>query len=122
MDHAVLALGALCLACWPASANASPLLELLGGNFDSGGFNARGTGASAASAYFNPALLPHAEEGLEVGFLLLNDAISVELDGRNTEADLQRARSFNIALNQLMEEKARIWNERQDRVDIVFRP
>ena len=54
------------------------------------------------------------------------DAYDVEtpcgavLDGRNTEADLERARSFNIALNQLFEDKARVWSESQDRVDIVF--
>ncbi|MBK7948248.1 MAG: hypothetical protein IPK00_05805 [Deltaproteobacteria bacterium] len=54
------------------------------------------------------------------------DAYDVEtpcgavLDGRNTEADLQRARAFNLALNQLLEDKARAWNLSQDRIEILF--
>ncbi|MDD9933265.1 MAG: hypothetical protein OXT09_06675, partial [Myxococcales bacterium] len=75
-------------ATMPAPASASPLLELIGGNFGDGGFNARGTGASAASAYFNPALLPQAEQGLELGWLVLNDAISIDLDGRSSDMDV----------------------------------
>jgi lysophospholipase L1-like esterase len=59
-----------------------------------------------------------------IGFFI--DAYNVEtpcgavLDGRNSEADLERAREFNIALNQLLEAKAQAWSESQDRVDIVF--
>ena len=78
----------LVFATMPAPASASPLLELIGGNFGDGGFNARGTGASAASAYFNPALLPQAEQGLELGWLVLNDAISIDLDGRSSDMDV----------------------------------
>lgn len=54
------------------------------------------------------------------------DAYDVEtpcgavLDGRNTEADLQRARAFNLALNQLLEDKARSWSQSQDRIEIIF--
>lgn len=73
---------------WPAPASASPLIELTGGNFGTGGFNARAGGASAASAYFNPALLPQAKQGLEVGVLVLNDAISIGLDARNPNVDV----------------------------------
>jgi hypothetical protein len=64
------------------TAAASPLFELAGSSLGTGGFNGRTTGRSAASAYFNPALLPQAEQGLELGFLVLNDAISVTLDSR----------------------------------------
>jgi hypothetical protein len=42
------------------------------------------------------------------------------LDGRTTEAERQEAREFNIALNALLEAKAREWSERQDRVRVVF--
>ena len=54
------------------------------------------------------------------------DAYDVEtpcaavLDGRNSQADLERARAFNIALNQLLEAKAQAWSQSQDRVEIVF--
>ncbi len=44
------------------SVGASPLFELVGSGFGSGGLNSRATGASAASAYFNPALLPQAKQ------------------------------------------------------------
>ncbi|MFK7897938.1 MAG: hypothetical protein AB8G23_19045 [Myxococcota bacterium] len=59
-----------------------------------------------------------------VGFFI--DNYNVEgpcgavLDGRNTEEDLARARAFNIALNELIESKARDWSQGQDRVQIVF--
>ena len=72
----------------PVPASASPLIELLGGNLGSGGFNARAAGASAASSYFNPALLPQADQGLELGWFILNDAISVRLDARDTGVDV----------------------------------
>ncbi len=79
---AVLALAA------PLPARASPLLELAGDVLSDGGFNARVRGASSASAYFNPALLPHAKQGLELGWYVLNDAISVTLDARNPAVDI----------------------------------
>ncbi|MBN1655285.1 MAG: hypothetical protein JXA30_16080 [Deltaproteobacteria bacterium] len=58
---------------------AGPLFELTGGNQGLGGFNARIAGASSASAYFNPALLPFAEPGLELGIFTLNDQISIDV-------------------------------------------
>lgn len=61
---------------------ASPLFELVGASTGSGGFNARATGASAASTYFNPALLPHATQSFEAGVLVVSDQISMTLDGR----------------------------------------
>lgn len=54
------------------------------------------------------------------------DAYDVEapcgavLDGRNTAADRARARAFNVALNRLLEDKAKFWSESQDRVEVVF--
>jgi long-chain fatty acid transport protein len=64
-------------------AHASPLFELVGGVGGRAGLNGRGAGASAASTYFNPALLPKAEPGFETGVLILNDAIELSLDGRS---------------------------------------
>jgi hypothetical protein len=69
-------------------AYASPLFELVGSSVGSGGFNARSYGPSSASTYFNPAMLPHAREGIELGWFILNDAISVTLDGRSHSVDL----------------------------------
>jgi hypothetical protein len=88
----LLALSALSAASWPVPASASPLFELLGSNLGGGGgFNARAGGASAASAYFNPALLPQARQGLELGWFVLNDAISVQLDARSSDVDVPLA-------------------------------
>lgn len=72
----------------PSTGHASPLFELVGSTFGSGGFNGRATGASAASTYFNPALLPRAKAGLEVGWFFLNDAISITLDARSAGNDI----------------------------------
>ncbi|HEY6557708.1 MAG TPA: hypothetical protein VI072_10560 [Polyangiaceae bacterium] len=63
-------------------AGASPLFELTGSQIGTGSFNARVTGASAASTYFNPALLAHAPSSVDVGFMVLSDQISMKLDGR----------------------------------------
>lgn len=46
------------------------------------------SGASAASAYFNPALLPAADAGVESGFFLLYDAIDLTLDARSSAVDV----------------------------------
>jgi hypothetical protein len=69
-------------------AHASPLFELVGSSVGSGGLNARTVGPSSASTYFNPAMLPHAREGIELGWFVLNDSISVTLDGRSHGVDL----------------------------------
>lgn len=65
-----------------SSAHASPLFELAGGTLGQGGFNGRVTGASASSAYFNPALLTSSAQEFDVGVVLLSDQISLTLDGR----------------------------------------
>jgi long-chain fatty acid transport protein len=67
-------------------ASASPLFELVGSG--PGGLNPRATGASAASAYFNPSLLPRAKPGIEVGWLLLSDSISIGLEARSPTNDV----------------------------------
>ncbi len=76
------------LAAYAPAVHASPLFELVGAGLGTGGFNARTTGASSASTYFNPALLPRSRAGLELGWFVLNDSISVTLDGRNPSNDL----------------------------------
>jgi long-chain fatty acid transport protein len=68
----------------PAAASASPLFELAGASTGTGGYNARVTGAGAASTYFNPALLARATQGFDVGLLVLSDQISMTLDGRRS--------------------------------------
>jgi len=64
-----------------ASAHASPLFETVGG-VGGGGFNARFATPSAASSYFNPALLPRAPTGFHVGYMGFQDAITLTLGGR----------------------------------------
>lgn len=86
-----------CLAWfWPAPASASPVLELVGSNLGSGGFNARAHGPSAASAYFNPALLPAAEPGFSLVTFALNDAISITVDARSPGVDVPEAALNNF--------------------------
>ncbi len=46
---------------------AEQMFELVGGTMGMGGFNARATGASPASTFFNPALLPQAKQELQFG-------------------------------------------------------
>lgn len=76
-------------------AQAGPLFELTGGGLSMGGFNARSTGESAASAYFNPALLAHAAPGLEVGLFTLSDFIDIDPDARpSSAADVPSAVRF----------------------------
>jgi len=72
------------------------VLELVGSNVGSGGFNARAYGPSAASAYFNPALLPGAEPGFALGTFVLNDAISITLDARSHGVDVPEAALNNF--------------------------
>jgi hypothetical protein len=51
----------------------------MGGN---GGLQPVTSGPGSASAYFNPALLPDADEDLTVGFALISEQVGVTLDGR----------------------------------------
>jgi long-chain fatty acid transport protein len=83
----------LCIAVWvwvgcAARVHASPPFELIGGALGDGGLNARTTGAGAASAYFNPALLARAAASVEVGGFVLNDVIDVTLYARTADYDV----------------------------------
>jgi long-chain fatty acid transport protein len=65
---------------------ASPLFELTGAVQGDGGFNARVLEAGAASTYFNPASLPDAPVGFDLGLFMLADQIGIGLDGRPSPA------------------------------------
>jgi len=94
----VCTLGALLAVCsFAERASASPLFELVGSA--PGGLNARATGASAASAYFNPSLLPRAKQGLEAGWLLLSDSISIGLDARSPVVDVPLSSVDRVGTN-----------------------
>jgi long-chain fatty acid transport protein len=82
------ALIVIALLLYAPAAAASPLFELLGPLSGQGGFNARVGAPSAASAYYNPALLPRARRGLDVGTFVLHDAIAIELMARSPQNDL----------------------------------
>jgi hypothetical protein len=66
--------------------SASPLFELVGGVQGSAGFNGRAMEGGGASAYFNPAFLPDAEAGLELGVFVLTDQIGIHPYARPTPA------------------------------------
>jgi len=84
----------LCFSFAPR-AFAAPPFELVGSALGSGGFNARASGSDASSAYFNPARLSRAAPGLQLGWLVLNDAIQTTLFARQSAMDIPIA-----ALNQ----------------------
>lgn len=63
-------------------ASASPTFDLAGAQTGTGGLSAQTTGASAASTYFDPALLTDAEEGVVAGVTTLSEQIGMTLDGR----------------------------------------
>jgi long-chain fatty acid transport protein len=65
-----------------ASAGASPLLDLNGDTASVGGLQPRTVVGGSAAAYFNPALLIDGPAEVTVGFMLLNQQIAVDLDGR----------------------------------------
>ena len=67
----------------PLRAAATPLFELVGDPLGDGGLSARHTGPGPASAYFNPALLPHAEERIEAGVLVVYDGIEIDAAPRS---------------------------------------
>jgi long-chain fatty acid transport protein len=64
------------------SVHASPVFDLGGDTIGTGGLQARTVPGSAAAAYFNPALLSDVPAGFTVGFSLLDQGISISLDGR----------------------------------------
>jgi len=71
------------------SAAASPLFELVGGVQGNGAFNARALEGGAASTYFNPAFLPDAESGFDIGVFVLSDQIGIHPFARpDSNADI----------------------------------
>ena len=76
----------LSLPCtWLGAANtaqASPLLELIGDTGSAGGLQARTVAGGSGAAYFNPALLTDSPAGPTLGFVLLRQDINISLDGR----------------------------------------
>ncbi len=78
----------VCALSFSSSAAASPLFEAVGGFGGHDALQARHAGASAASTYFNPALLVDAPVGLTAGVLFVRQQIGVVLDARNPAVDV----------------------------------
>jgi hypothetical protein len=78
------------VGCWLALSasrvDASPLLELTGDTTAAGGLQARSVPGGSAAAYFNPALLIDSPAALTIGFMLVDQQISISLDGRPSAA------------------------------------
>ena len=73
----------------PERGRANPALETLGLGLHP--FSARILATGAEAAYFAPALLPHIEEGLSLGFLLLSDDLDTTLLKRSSSADISES-------------------------------
>lgn len=78
----------LCAVTFPAvvfassTASASPLLDTAGAVGGNAGAQGVVSGPSAASTYFNPALLAEAEEELLLGYAMISEQMGVTLAGR----------------------------------------
>jgi hypothetical protein len=86
---ALLSLGAG--ASLTTRAEASPLFETMGPVGSDGAMSPSAAGASAASTYFNPALLIDAEDSALFGFAVLSEQIALTLDGRKGGAEVPLA-------------------------------
>jgi long-chain fatty acid transport protein len=75
---------AACLAVTlvSARAHASPLIDLVGNVAGNGGMQGVVSGPSAASTYFNPALLVDSDENLLFAYELVSEQVGITLDGR----------------------------------------
>src|SRR5262245_47546700 len=73
---------------WSSSAAASPLFELTGDTMGTGGLQGRTRASGAAASYFNPALLPDAEQGLELSEFMIYDWIRTTYDARAPGVDV----------------------------------
>jgi hypothetical protein len=87
MTRSSIALGFALSALLAGPASASPVLELTGG-ISGGGFNARVVGTGPESAYFNPGLLPLAEESFDVSFFVLADDTEIDVNSRDPANDI----------------------------------
>jgi long-chain fatty acid transport protein len=76
----------LLLVCGRASA--SPLFELTGDTLGTGGFQGRVRASGSGAAYFNPALLSDAEQGLEISEFVIYDWIRTTYDARPSGVDV----------------------------------
>jgi len=65
-----------------ARARASPLQDLVGDTGSAAAIQARTVAGGSAAAYFNPALLTDSPASATVGFVLVNERIGIQLDGR----------------------------------------
>ena len=84
---------ALALSAGPAFA--SPLFEIAGAG-NGGGQNARFTTPGTPATYFNPALLPAVPRTLSFGVRVLQDSVSLTLDGREGgDVPLDLLNSYN---------------------------
>jgi len=73
---------AFALLLSPSTVRASPLIETAGPIGGNGGLQPVASGPSAASSYFNPALLVDAEDEVFLGFALISEQVGITLDGR----------------------------------------
>ena len=81
-----------------APLSASPLFEIAGSG-NGGGSNARFSSPGVASSYYNPALIPYVQRTLNFGVRMLQDAVSLTLDGRGAEdVPLDLLESYNADL------------------------
>jgi long-chain fatty acid transport protein len=74
---------------------ASPLFELTGGVQGNGGLNARTVEGGSASAYFNPAFLPDADSGFDLGVFVTAEDIGIRLRARTSAAADVSVESLN---------------------------
>ncbi|MFM2415849.1 MAG: hypothetical protein RL385_572 [Pseudomonadota bacterium] len=72
----------------PEHGAASPLLELAGGATGTGGLDGRSVSGGSSAAYFNPALLDDAPQGLTLGAVLVDSSITIHGLSRSASADV----------------------------------
>lgn len=89
--RSVVSLLALSIVGGTLTAEASPLIEMAGGVIGDSGHNGRFTGSDASAAYFNPANLSRTSNGINVGILVLNDAVSLKLGQRQAINNIEDA-------------------------------
>lgn len=84
-----LLLGAASLALLPSRlAHAGQLFEVSGDQLGMGGLTNASPAPQPLLLIFNPALLPFADPGVELGLFFLNDRISIDVDARSPAADI----------------------------------
>lgn len=82
ISHIGVLFGLALLTLGGGTAAASPLFEIAGAG-NGGGSNARFVSPGTPSTYFNPALLPYVPRTLSFGVRVLQDSVSLTLDGRD---------------------------------------